>query len=304
MPAIRELGCLGPAGTFTDLAAHLYLERLGCPEGVKLRYLDSIADVLLAVDSGAVPSGILPIENSLEGSVSIALDMMMHEVDVRITDEIICPISHCLLSSSSYQLPDIRVVISHQQAIAQCRRFLRTCLSHAQVKTVPSTAQAAAAVLGGGSGLAAIGAARAAHQYGLTIIAENIQDRWDNVTRFVIIEKSPGAVEAYPPDSAVASIRAPGKTSLVFTTLTDGPGVLYRVLGEFASRDINLTKIESRPAKRQLGEYVFFIDIEGYCWEPPVSEALAAVRAQTGLLKILGSYPGALSRPDRLPQAR
>jgi prephenate dehydratase len=232
--------------------------------------------VLEAVEKGDVYAGVVPIENSIEGPVCVTLDLLVHEYDLKIRNEIIIPISHNLLLNLEAKIEDIKVIYSHIQALSQCRKFTEDM--GVAVHTAPSTS-AAAKLVAGEKNAGAIGTDKAAELYGLKIAARNIQDYANNVTRFVVV-----ALEDAPRTGN-------DKTSIVFSMLEDKPGDLYDVLGEFARLNINLTKIESRPSKEKLGSYIFFVDFEGHRSDPEIENILNIIRSNVGYIKILGSYP-------------
>lgn len=278
-----KTGYLGPRGTFTEEALMKYRD---LPEAYKKEY-KSIPEVIKAIGR-EVQEGIVPVENSLEGSVNITLDILAEETDLEIKNEIIIPIRHHLLAGEKVELSRIRVVYSHPQAIAQCRIFREKYLPWAEIEAAFSTAQAASIVSHKREvGCVAIGNRKAAELYGLLVLRENIQDYHCNYTRFIVLA---------PRGKSSPSGR--DKTSLVFG-IKDGPGALYQVLREFARRELNLTRIESRPSKRNLGDYLFFVDLQGHIREEAVAEVVQAVKKQTVFLKVLGSYPEA-----PLPQNR
>lgn len=280
---VPEAGYLGPRGTFTEEAARRYVARAGGT--VRLVPYDDIPTLLRAVDRGVLRWAVVPIENSIEGTVAITVDMLVHEITSPIVGEVMLPVRHHLLVPNALDRDHIEVVISHPQALAQCRRWLERELPHVRRETAPSTAEAARQVAAGERpNAAAIANAAAAALYGLHIAARDIQDSDDNMTRFVAV------------GGPVSEPTGNDKTSLVFAFPEDRPGNLYRALGVFARRNINLTKLESRPAKKALGNYVFLIDMEGHQDDPLVAEALAELRAQCSLCKVLGSYPR--SRPE------
>ncbi|MEN6573524.1 prephenate dehydratase [Methanobacterium aggregans] len=262
------MGFFGPSGTFTEKAA----SRLGG----ELLGFESILEVLEAVEKGKVHAGVVPIENSIEGPVCVTLDLLVHEYDLKIRNEITIPISHNLLLNPEAEIEDINVIYSHIQALSQCRKFTESL--GVDVHTAPSTSAAAKLVVGE-KNAGAIGTEKAAEIYGLKIAARNIQDYPNNVTRFVVV-----ALEDSPRTGN-------DKTSLVFSMLEDKPGGLHHVLGEFARRNINLTKIESRPSKEKLGSYLFFVDFEGHRSDPEIENVLNIIRSNVGYIKILGSYP-------------
>lgn len=268
-----KMGVLGPRGTHTEIAA-MKLE--GKAEFI--RY-PNITDVVKAVASGEVDEGVIPIESLKEGSVGEALDALAW-MDVKVKAEIVLPIYHSLLGVKGATLKDITQVLSHPQALAQCRDSIQTHLSHAELIEMTSTAKAAEQV---GKlqqrHMAAIGAKALADLYGLEVLMENIQTGEANLTRFFRLAK-----EDSPPTGD-------DKTSIVFYTSQDRPGILHEILGEFATRRINLTKIESRPSKKALGEYLFFIDFNGHRTDSKIQETLEGVKKKTAMMKIIGSYP-------------
>ncbi|NPV26541.1 MAG: prephenate dehydratase [Firmicutes bacterium] len=280
MMMIKRIGFLGPAGTFSHEATEQYLlTSLSSSNHAGIRLLDypTIPSLVAAIGDRTLDEAVLPVENSWEGTVNLALDSLAAEVNTWIKAEVIVPVHHHLLAGEPIAVTDIVKVVSHPQALAQCRRFLAQHLPHADWVSANSTAEAAKLVTGK-RGWAAIGSKRAAEFHHLLIIASNIQDCDVNETRFVVLAQS---------DS---EFTGNDKTSLLFSA-AHRPGSLYEILAEFARRGINLCKIESRPAKRRLGEYVFFVDVEGHRVEPAVAEAIEAIRARTGFLRVLGSYP-------------
>jgi prephenate dehydratase len=270
---------LGPAGTFTEEAL-----RHSAPAGVQLEEVPypTVYETVMAVQEGEAERAVVPIENSLEGSVTATLDALAGEADrVRIAAEVVRPVSHCLVAPPGIELEDVRRVISHPQAIAQCAGFLRERLPEAESESSTSTADAVRTVAQEGEPWAAIGTRLSAELYGCRILAEGIEDGSDNLTRFVWLAPE-GADQGAPAT----------KTSIVFWGFSDeSPGALVGVLSELADREVNLTKIESRPRRVRLGHYMFFADLEGAEADPPVSEALAALRGRVESLRVLGSYP-------------
>jgi prephenate dehydratase len=268
---------LGPSGTFTEEAL-----RASAPPGAEEVPYPTVYETVMAVHSGAVERAVVPIENSLEGSVTSTLDTLAGEAgDVTIVAEVVHPISHCLLARTSLPLDRVRRVISHPQGVAQCRRFLTEALPGVEVMSSPSTADAVRTVSIAEEEWAAIGPRLAADLYGCEVLAEDVQDSPDNVTRFVWLAPRGTEVEG-----------SASKTSVVFWGFNDdSPGALMRVLSEFADRDVNLTKIESRPRRGQLGHYMFFADLEGAETSEAVAAALDGLRRRVEMLKVLGSYP-------------
>jgi prephenate dehydratase len=268
-----KIGFLGPSGSYAEEAASKI-------QG-KLVAFDSIMEVLDAVEHDIVDMGVVPIENSIEGPVGVTLDLLAHDYDLKIRNEIILPISHNLLLNEESSIKDIKIVYSHAQALSQCRKFIENM--GAKPVATPSTS-AAAEIVKDKKNAAAIGASKAAQIYGLKIAAENIQDFENNLTRFVVISKEDHAITGHD------------KTSVVFSLIEDKPGGLYDVLGEFAKMNINLTKIESRPSKKKLGNYIFFIDFEGHREDDEVRNILNQIKINTiktkiSYIKLLGSYP-------------
>ncbi|MEW6448111.1 MAG: prephenate dehydratase [Bacillota bacterium] len=270
---VLKIGFLGPSGTFTEQAMARFFSEQDC-EGVPF---NEIPELVRSVASGAVNAGVVPVENSVEGSVNVTLDLLLRDEAVLITGEVVLPVVHCLLARSA--LSGFKRVLSHPHALAQCREYLERELPDAVREATTSTAEAARLVASSPEPLAAIGTEEAAACYGLMVVARGIQDAAENETRFLVIGREPGPRTGRD------------KTSVAFSLVHDRPGVLYAALGEFASRGINLTKIESRPARRSIGHYIFFIDCEGHQEDPPVSDALAAIKKQSTFFKILGSYP-------------
>jgi prephenate dehydratase len=236
----------------------------------------------MAVQEGSAERALVPIENALEGSVAVTLDTLTVEADrVRIQAEVVHPIHHCVLARSELSLSTVERVVSHPQATAQCARFLREHLPHAEHVSAPSTADAVLTVCRSEDASVALGSSLAAELYGCHVVATNVEDHPDNVTRFVWLA----------PAGEVGEVGEDPKTSIVFWGGGDqSPGWLVDVLSEFAGRGVNLTRIESRPRRTGLGHYFFFVDLEGAEGSEPVDEALDAVRRHVGELRILGSY--------------
>jgi prephenate dehydratase len=278
---------LGPAGTFAEEALRASAPRKGGVTHEEVPY-PTIFEAVMAVQDGAVDRAVVPIENSIEGSVNATLDALAHEApDVRIVVEVDHPIHQTLIAPAGVALEDVTRVLSHPQATAQCSRYLSERLPGAAIESTTSTAEGVRAVAGSGEPWAAIGPRLAADLYGASVLAERIEDYPDNLTRFVWL--APAGTE--PPHPAT-------KTSVVFWGFNDlSPGALMRVLGEFAERDINLTKIESRPRRVAIGHYMFFADCEGAADDPAVAGALEALRGQVEVLRVLGSYPAAVTGP-------
>ncbi|HET7827108.1 MAG TPA: prephenate dehydratase [Anaeromyxobacter sp.] len=269
---------LGPPGTFSEEA----VSRCDLAAGGEGVPFPTFADAYRALRRGEVDAALLPIENSIEGSVGATLDLLVAEPGPLIRRELLLPVRQHLLARAGTRLEDVKRVLSHPQPFGQCSRFLRERLPGAALEPTHSTADAARKVAAGEPGAAAIGAAAAAKRYGLALLAESIQDVDENFTRFVLVSAA---------DEAPTSR---DRTSLAFTLDRDRPGGLYEVLGEFARRGINLSKVESRPMKEALGHYVFFLDFEAHRQDATGADAVAGVRARVHQLWVLGSYPRAL----------
>ncbi|MGD1059420.1 MAG: prephenate dehydratase, partial [Solirubrobacteraceae bacterium] len=263
------------------------------PDAVEPYALASIYDTVMALRNGEVSWAIVPIENSLDGSISVTLDLLAGDADdVKIVGEALLRVRHSLIGVGAVALSEIETVITHPQVPGQCTLFLRNELAHAQVLTAASTAEAVRAVLAEGKReQAALGTPLAARIYGGTILRKGVEDRDDNETRFVWLAP---AARAEQPAPLRASTGPEWKTSLVFWgSGADRPGWLVRCLDEFALRNINLTKIESRPRRERLGSYMFFADLAASTADPAVTEAVTRIRVMCEELRVLGSYPSA-----------
>jgi len=285
------VGYLGPEGTFSEEALLAsVLEGAVAPVA-----RETIRDAVLAVRDHAVRWALVPIENSIEGSVTVTLDTLVGEAaGVFIVGELVLAVRHNLIARAPTALAEIQTIVSHPHVPGQCSRFLHGQLPRARVVAASSTAEAVRRVAEDPTGqLAAIGTELAARLYGCAVVAEAIQDRADNETRFVWLARSPDAgTEIAPLLRTRASDRA--KTSLVFWGAgADRAGWLVRCLDEFAMRQINLTKIESRPMRERLGQYMFFLDLEGSTATPVLAAALERLREQCEQVRVLGSYAAA-----------
>ena len=274
-----RVGYLGPAGTFTEEAL-----RASAPGPVEELPYPTVYETVLAVHNREVDRAVVPIENSLEGSVNATLDTLAGEADdVHIAREVVLPVRHCLIAREETSLGDVTRVISHPQALPQCERFLQEHLAGAERGAVGSTAEAVQCVAESDQPWAAIGSRISAELYGCRLLAEGIEDHEGNETRFVWLAPRDAPAEGEE-----------SKTSVVFWGFNDeSPGALVGVLNEFAERGINLTKIESRPRRVQLGHYMFFADLDGSEDDPAVRDALSGLARRVEILKVLGSYPGA-----------
>jgi prephenate dehydratase len=271
-----RVGYLGPAGTYSEEAL-----RASAPPGVEEVPYPTIHDAVMAVQNGAVERAVVPIESALEGAVAATLDTLaLDATGVRIVAEIVHPVHHCLVAARPLELASVARVVSHPQATAQCARFLRERLPHAERVVAPSTAEAVLSVRDSPDRAVALGSRLAAELYGCRVLEFDVEDHPDNATRFVWLARA-----GEPAAGAT-------KTSVVFWGGGDqSPGWLVEALRELSDRGVNLTRIESRPRRMALGHYMFFADLEGGTDEPPVSAALEALRGRVEELRILGSYP-------------
>jgi prephenate dehydratase len=278
-----RIAFLGPEGTFSEealLAALHPAER----DELDPVPLPTIYDCVTAVEDGRAERAIVPIESSVEGSVNATLDALVFETDhVRIVGEVVHPVRHCLIARTRLPFEAITRVVSHPQASGQCARFLRERLGGAEVVSAASTADAVRIVASSDDPWAALGTRLAADLYECTVLEDGVEDQAENETRFVWLARG---------DSPMAD-GTPLKTSIVFWGLSDSPGALVEVLQEFASRGVNLSKIESRPRKQGLGRYIFFADLEGAEAAPAIADALTAVAGAVETLRVLGCYPAA-----------
>jgi len=284
----------GPAGTYPPAAL---IRPTAGQDGLDLVPQPTIYDTVMAVHFGSVQRALVPIENSIEGSVNATLDALAMETeDVAILGEVIHPIRHCLIARTPLELSEIETVVSHPQATGQCGRFIRSRLSHATVLVSASTAEAVRTVAEHAGPWAALGNRLAAERYKCHVLRAGVEDVPDNETRFVWlgpVGAQPGGVGG---SGSTGAPLGPWKTAVVFWGVgSEAPGWLVHCLSEFASREVNLTRIESRPRKQGLGRYMFFLDLEGRDIEPHVADALAGLRAHVEVLRVLGSFPAAVS---------
>lgn len=269
-----EVAYLGPEGSFTQAAAQKHFGG-----SVELHSMSTIADVFHAVETGNACYGVVPVENSSEGMVSHTLDRFIGS-PLKINGEVTLRIHHYLLSKE-LNLKDLHTVYAHPQALAQCRQWLTEELPDVELVPLSSNAEAAKKVAEQPEGCAAIAANRAAEIYGLSVLVKNIEDEVDNTTRFLVIggqDVGPSGVD---------------KTALLVAT-KNKPGALQNLLKPLAESGISMTRIESRPSRKGIWEYVFFIDIEGHINEQPVAEALERLEQESSMFRILGSYPKAV----------
>ncbi|NLM46934.1 MAG: prephenate dehydratase [Firmicutes bacterium] len=264
---------LGPQGTFSEEAATAFGRFCGFS---LLKPYPAISLCVRAVEKGEADYAVVPLENSLAGSVPETLDLLTAGTELKIQAELDVPIELCLLALEA-ETEAIRKICSHPQALDQCRNFLQQ--NFPEVPTIPvlSTAEAAAMAVAQGKGTAAIAGRKAAEQYGLMVLAAGIEDNI-STTRFIALGREN------------SSLLRPEKTSLVFS-VKNVAGSLYTVLRAFAEYKVNLTRIESRPAKSRLGEYIFFVDLDGTLQDAAVQAAVREAAAEAVMLKLLGSYP-------------
>ena len=278
-PPATTVAYFGPQATFTQEA----LLTQGDLAGADLTPLGSITAVLDAVADGDVELGFVPIENAIEGTVSATIDGLIHDVDLHIQREVVMDIHLHLMARPGTALTGIRSVSSYPHALAQCQKYLAKALPDAEQRAANSTADAAR-VLGESDSAdgAAIAPRLAAERYGLVIVAEDVEDHPDNQTRFVLVAKG-----------RVPKPSGHDKTSIVCFQRADHPGSLHGILGQFAARNINLSKLESRPTKQGLGDYCFVIDLSGHVGDEVVADCLRDLHAGLAGVKFLGSYPAA-----------
>ncbi len=291
---LPRVGYLGPAGTFSEEALYASAR----PDSFEPVALATLYDTVLAVRSGQVRWAVVPIENSLDGSVTVTLDLLADEHgDLEIVGEVPLAVRHSLIAATPIELDEIEMVLSHPMVPGQCARFLRGELARARVQPASSTAEAVRLVSTSGvPGQAALGTRLAADIYGATVLREGVQDRDDNVTRFVWLAhahaQAPLESQARSSPPLRITNDADGwKTSVVFWGPgAEWPGWLVRCLDEFARRSLNLTKIESRPRRAALGHYMFFVDLQGHTGEPAIAQALEGLGGLCEQVRILGSY--------------
>ena len=280
MRVIRKLGILGPVGTHSEAAALYLKSRWKC--AAELVCFTDIGECLHAVETGAADAAFVPVENSLEGAITVTLDVLAHADMLRVRREVIWPVHNYLMARTSRG--EIHAVYSHAQPIAQCRDFLLRYCPHAEIIKTSSTARAAQIVGAAApdAGFAAICTRRAGELNGLVERAAKIEDRGSNCTRFFeIVREGMMPPPAEPPDTVLVICRIDGTR----------PGALYEVLGEFAHREVNLTRIESRPARTELGAYIFYFDLDAHCDPDMLRDAIDAVAEKSVWLKVAGVFP-------------
>jgi prephenate dehydratase len=281
-----RVGYLGPEGTFT----HEALLSATRAREVDALPLPTIYDAVMAVRDGTVERALVPIENSLEGSVTATLDSLAMETeDVAIVGEVVTPIRQCLIAREPLALSEIETVLSHPQASGQCARFIRTELPGVRVMAAPSTADAVRILADHDGPWAALGNELAAARYGCVVLRAGVEDGADNETRFAWL--APAGAPPGPPGGETRT-GGPWKTAIVFWGIgSEAPGWLVSCLSEVSSRGVNMTRIESRPRRQGLGRYMFFVDLEGRDSDEAVASGLAALRSHVEALRVLGSFP-------------
>ena len=278
--ATRRLAYLGPPGTFTEQAAALYAGGGDQASAAQFLPFSSITASAEAVAADAADVAVVPFENSLAGAVGETHDLIIHQLDLQICDELVIPIEHCLIVAPDANLSEITTIVSHPQALGQCQRYLSRRFPEARTEATLSTAQAVARAVEQGDHTAAIAPRRAALLHDARILEVGIEDDHRNATRFVVL-----AHKDHEPTGD-------DRSTILFST-ANRPGALQRALARFADANINLTRIESRPARERLGSYLFLIDCDGHRTDQALAEALARLEPELERLRIIGSYPRA-----------
>jgi len=270
----KRIAFQGVLGAFSEDAVHQFFK-----DRVELIPLPDLTDVFAMVSTGQVDYGVVPVENTIEGSVTQVNDLLL-ENDLTVVGEVIVRVVHCLIGHPGVAMSEIQRVYSHPQALAQCRKFL---LRHPEWERIPAYDTAGSVKLVKEQGRrekAGIASSRAAIQYGMEVLAEGIQDSDRNYTRFFVLEKRGSFLEEG------------NKTSIIFAT-RNLPGALHNCLGAFAERGVNMTKLESRPRRDRFWEYVFFVDIDGHVNQERISAALSDLVRRAAFVKVLGTYQAA-----------
>jgi prephenate dehydratase len=286
--ATLRIGYLGPEGSFSH-------EAVSTMENVEPVACDTLADLLASVADSTLDQGLIPLENAIEGTVSATIDGLVFDHDLMIVQEIVIPIRLHLLARKGVALGDVKSVRSYVHALAQCRSYLHSL--NVTIEQTSSTSQAAREVSESTEPWAAVASSLAGELFGLVAVATDIEDHPGNATRFVVVGRE-----------RVAAPTGHDRTTIVCFQDADRPGSLYGILGRFAARDINLTKLESRPTKLGLGDYCFVIEFEGHVADDVVADCLADLQAHLVRVKFLGSYPvtgdGATDRREEVAEAR
>ena len=275
---INEILYLGPEGTYCEIAKNQFISLIPSSD-LKQTTFSTVKSIIEYVDKNEHAAGIIPIENSIEGIVRETMDNLLNVKDenLKITAETVIPVNHCLVSKAK-DIKKIKKIISHPQALAQCQNFVsKTFGTDIEQIEKASTGRAAQELSTLDESYAAIANKRTAELFKLNILAKNINDELDNKTRFVLISRS------------TTTATGEDKTSIAFVTKNQ-PGALVKVLNVFDSLNINLLYIDSRPSKKNLGEYVFFVDFEGHINDEPAKKVLDLIKLNTNYIKLLGSY--------------
>lgn len=271
---LKNVGFLGPKGTFSHEALEM------CYQDEKVNAIEyvTINEVIEAVEKDEIQECIVPIENSIEGSVNTTLDTLSKSIDLQIIKELVISISNNLIIKKGTKLENVKYILTHPQPSGQCREYINKNFPNAQIVYTNSTAEGVKLLCEKDDSYAAIGTKKAAEIFNLEIAQSDIQDNNNNKTRFVVLSKNNS--------TQIENC----KTSIIFSA-DDKPGSLYKILNIFSLWDINLTKIESRPQKDELGKYIFFVDLEGHIGDSDVNDALTMIKRKASLYKFLGSYP-------------
>lgn len=280
MTTKTKIAYLGPAGTYCDEAAHRFMEKLELQD-VELVECVSFTEIFDNVERGRCDYGVVATENALEGPVTACLDNFATHTNVEILAETVLDIHHCLVIHPDAEVTDIKTIVSHPQGIGQCRRYITEYFPGRTTSSASSTASGVRKAMNDKT-IASIANKFAAELYGAKIYEESIEDHFGNQTSFALIARQ-GMPEVFPEKER--------KTSILLSLKQDKSGSLLMILSEFAYADINLTKIQSRPTKQALGDYMFFIDFEGSTSDVDVQTALNCLRLKLHEVKVLGSYP-------------
>ena len=272
----KRVAFLGPEGTYSEEACLLY-----APGAERVAFL-TLPEVVDAVEKGVVDEAVVPIENSLAGTINDIVDALIAARQSQIAAEVLLPVDICLIVAPGTRLEDISSLRSKAEALGQCRKFISAHLPGVALEPEESTAGAVMSLAGAGGAAAALGPRRAAEINGMEVLQAGVQDRKNNVTRFVVLSRTPKARTGSD------------KTSIVFDfEKEDAPGLVYAALRPFADRGINLTKIESRPKGTALGSYYFLLDFDGHITDGNVTAAIEELKKHTSMFRVLGSYPRA-----------
>lgn len=274
-----DIAYLGPNGTYTEQAYLLFAEGKSSLTGVPC---DTLSEIVEQVETGRAEFGIAPIENSIAGAINDVIDGLVAAKSARIVGELLLPVDICLIVAPGTDLDKVTAVRSKAEALGQCRKFLSEKMPNAKLEPFDSTVRAVQSLKDANGNAAALGPKRSAELTGMQVVAEGVQDRKNNITRFAIIGR--GENQRTGRD----------KTSIIFDfDREDAPGLVYAALKPFADRGINLTKIESRPTGARIGVYYFLLDFDGHVDDANVQEALAELKHNAEMFKTLGSYPRA-----------